>query len=75
MHKCAYTQAHCLFPYTHNSMGRFSDKIGEKSGAGPTTLHALRDVGVMTPTSKRQAIIKHFYNQKYSITLFSLIRD
>lgn len=36
-------------------MGRLTDLIGERLGAEPTTLPALRATGVQTPNSKLRA--------------------
>lgn len=52
-------------------MGRRSDTIEERLGAGPTALSSLRGMGTQITTSKLQAIINHFYNLKNRITLFN----
>ena len=51
---CAQTQMHSLFLRFHRSMGLQSDTTGKRSGAGPTTLQAIRD-----PVSRYHTINFH----------------
>lgn len=39
---CAQSLVHFLLSHSHNPMGRLFETIGEKSGAVPTALSALR---------------------------------
>lgn len=43
---CAQTQVHSLFHLFHNSMRWLTDKIGARSGVGPSIVLAFRRAGV-----------------------------